>query len=873
MSTGNAVTGNAVAAAASCNAVIPGTIHVSCYITAANRAAPVFEVVPQRNAVRCVTKPARDASCSMNGMSESASNVPANYSAASSSGLLPSWPPSSSSHSAEWSFDTVFRPSRTSTSPALQSHPNDFFHEISIPALNNACQGVNTNIVAWGVHPTQKLRLLFGKSTGNMSSKTVPSTELSENDAMELYGQVGATLHHFFSRFVALDWRLGISSWIVVNNQAVDLLKPPPSSSSSSSRPAMHLAKNSIVNDTTIPPLSFVSIEASSLSVACRILQMAKTNRIVLKQNTESAHFFVRLALYHRGQVSTLHFVDLIDLRDFEPSVAACEKSELLEILQGLRQPPSSTRLQRISSNSPPTSPSSTRGNRPRTPPRSPSVPATARSESRSTTLANFMMPLLTANAQTYFYANVIDSRSTLRESVALLNAVANLKDYACPCRRLSGVRFGQLGFQAPPTDFESDSSSSSTATFETQSAVSAGETLLNQFAAPSPVLPSITDTASARSRPSSARSSNESESSDTMRWLDAFQQRKRDILGAHVDTISPGAEVVALANSRIESIKSRSVDISERHQQSPTSTSVGEIYEHLRRSMLENEVAGNPGDSGFKRHNSISGAIQSPQTEEMPGDANLDELAEATMTQLPTRPGSQTQRRDKNCSSGNSNSQCECDYISSKATAPSAKMDSISLGTHLGEWDRVVLPQSVESKKPSPEQKANTEIAFSAHQESLTRQLRGISFESQCALAGVPSSSTLPPNIDGLDPATSDKVCAADAALLRKNYDALLTIVREQQNLREEAEARAVEACHDQEELQASFELHIEDLKLENVALRRKIRVLEKRSGAHDALEQCDRDIQVLQLQVKQLQERNVALEIKVRWGVVAML
>ncbi|KAF1773215.1 hypothetical protein GQ600_26687 [Phytophthora cactorum] len=112
----------------------------------------------------------------------------------------------------------------SSSSP---SHAIDFFTEITLPALRTARDGINSNVVVWGIHPTQKYRLLFGKSVGGGGFG--PQAEMAVNDVVELYGQLVGILHAFFSQLdvgsrrlqvaESEPWRLGISSWIIVNSQ------------------------------------------------------------------------------------------------------------------------------------------------------------------------------------------------------------------------------------------------------------------------------------------------------------------------------------------------------------------------------------------------------------------------------------------------------------------------------------------------------------------------------------------------------------------------------------------------------------------------------------------------------------------------------
>ncbi|KAE9251512.1 hypothetical protein PF002_g4257 [Phytophthora fragariae] len=536
-------------------------IHVSCYVTAANRAAPEFEVLPQHNCVRVANKSSSDGASSGGGA----------VAAESACVVAPA---------AEWDFHSVF----SSTSP---SHAIDFFTEITLPALRTARDGINSNIVVWGVHPTQKFRLLFGKNVGG--GGFAPQPEMAVNDVVELYGQLVGMLHAFFSR---LDlgsrpledepWRLGISSWVIMNNQAIDLLKSPLGGAST---------EGGRMPSTQAEP--FVSLEATSLATAFRIVQTAKTNRIVRKQNAESVHFFVRLAIFHGGQVSTVHLVDLVDQKEFQDPVLNQEKYELYNTLQRLRQPLSSPRQ------------SGCMGG------------ADLMSSTGNMVLSNFMLPLLTANAKTFLYANVIDSRSSLRECVQMLNAVANIRGFAS----------------------------------------------LN-----------------------------------------------REVSNANTIVLRPEVDAVELATTE---------------------------------SLLPSVVGSSP-----------------------------------SMPFMPTKPDKFTLEAFKKA------------------------------GLH------------------------------------------------PCVLE--------PPNLNGLDSKTAEKVQAADATLLRKNYDALLSIVREQQQAKEAAEARATEALHDQEELRAMFEVQIENMKLANVGLRSKVRALENRTSLPQVFEQYEQELRILHAQVEELQARNVALELR---------
>eukprot|EP00644_Phytophthora_capsici_P014937 jgi/Phyca11/126797/e_gw1.65.78.1 len=682
-------------------------IHVSCYVTAANRATPVFEVQPRFNSVRVV-----------------------NYAGTSSSGggsisEVMSTMSSDRNGAAEWDFHSVF----SSTSA---SHAIDFFTEVTLPALRTARDGINSNIVVWGVHPTQKFRLMFGKSVSGGGFS--PRPEMAVNDVVELYGQLVGMLHAFFSQLDMgprqLDsetWRLGISSWILVDNQAIDLLKP---------------ATVGIIDTKLAEPLSFITLEAPSLATAFRIVQTAKTNRIVRKQNSESVHFFVRLALFHGGQVSTVHLVDLVDQKDFQDNILIREKLALYNILQSLEQPtlspkPNSSHVSDSAFGS-----------------------ASTLKSTGKMVLSNFMLPLLTANAKTFLYANVIDSRASLRESVQMLNAVAKLKGFACVCKPLRGVPFENQYF------------------VETIPGLSRST--------PSPPLLSTSNSSQKQfMKEPQEPISVASVQSDAMSWLDAFTQRKRDILGE------------------------QSSDTPEMRP------SITNLYEQLRES-LEDVKEIEMGKSNNSRAPYCS-------LHSLPPDHSVQEP-------LP--------------------------IVDHDTNDGQVKQLGYSRNT-IGSIVRQQSEQEADEEQTSWPQADSSVPASPFKPDSITLEA--------LKKAGIVPCVLEPPKVNGLDAQMAQKVQAVDATLLRKNYDALLSIVREQQKAKEAAEARATEALQDQEEMRAAFEVQIENMKLANVGLRSKVRALENRTSLPQVFEQYEQELRTLQGRIQELQARNVALELRV--------
>jgi hypothetical protein len=832
------------------HAPVLSPIHVSCYVTAANRATPVFEVLPQRNCVRVVNKPSSDPSSGASAGGRAMTGMLSNGGATVNSGAGPL---------AEWELNAVF----ASSSP---SHAIDFFTEITLPALRAARDGINANVIVWGVHPTQKFRLLFGKSVGG--GGFAPQPEMAVKDVVELYGQLVGMLHAFFSQLdlgpvnsrsqdlKTEPWRLGISSWIIVNNQAIDLLRTPGGATSTSS------AQDA-------PPVSFVSLEAPSLATAFRIVQTAKTNRIVRKHNAESVHFFVRLALFHGGQVSTLHLVDLVDQKDFQDQVLVQEKMELYNILQGLRQPlpsprPSGGRL---------------------------SIPCSGASSPMSAAgkvvLSNFMLPLLTANARTFLYANVIDSRASLRESVQMLNAVANLRGFTCVCKRLRSVSYEQLGFQTSLSELDQQELSSQDGQARNMDPITlpsyqGAQPLLNSLQHPGTSPSMLEQQCSFQQASTTAPMANGCDESEAMSWLNAFTQRKRDILGGSIDSIPtvPAPSRVYEArhvDSRLTEAFCNGDDL-QQHEATPEArSSIADLYERLRESLDEvNEI---DQETTTSLQTSYCSLHSLPPDRSVPKthtplpivDRDTDRevfthegYSRSTIGGLTRhQPQQLVQQADGELSLWTMSNNAASDHpidVTYHRYRNDVDTHTPSTGPEESSLQPTEMPPSPFSlsspiASPLPIASQLSQLPSRAERRTLD------AFKK----AGVPACLMEPPKLDGLDDKTAQKIQAADATLLRKNYDALLSIVREQQQAKEAAEARAAEALHDQEEQRAMFEVQIENMKLANVGLRSKVRALENRTALPQVFEQYEQELRALHGQAQELQTRNVALELRV--------
>lgn len=776
-------------------------IHVSCHVTAANHATPVFKVLSQLNCIRLAGE-AFEATAD-----ETTSSGTNELASLGNTMQLP----------AEWKLHTV----SSSTSP---SHAIDFFTDITQPALRSAQDGINANIVVWGVHPTQKSRLLFGKSVNE--GGLTPQPEMPVDTVVELFGQLVGMLHAFFSH---LDlgigkklqdggtgpWRLGISSWIIANNQAIDLLK------------AVNATGTSALGE----PLAFVTMEAPSLAAAFRIVQIAKTNRIVRKQNAETAHFFVRLALFRGGQVSTVHYVDLIDLEARQDHVLIQETLELYKIFEKLKQPSKRTLF-------PPSN------------------------STEKMLLSKFLTPLLTANAKTFLYANITDSRTRLRECVQMLNVVTSLQGFGCVCKPLRGVPFEQLCFEACSNDSLQELQGAMY-TSECRSVVLPQSTINQARALVCDGMLEKNSFVKPRTPPSSLHSAL---SSEAISWLTSFALRKRDILGGSVDTIDAISSTLRiperpLPTTTLSSEIKRKEKVSQRSNTThKTNSSLLDRYEQLRESLDDAEdrepskvnSSRDPHSShqsplhltASKSHTQHSFVDQSAQSNEFTQTENNESTAKnigglQLQQQLNENLPFSLTSLANNCSELDLSS---CDR----------KVSYVDARPEIDCVDHAVLSTLAPPTDPYMPMNPSTSLTLD-HMTSRAFEKAGISPRVMEA-----------PNVDGLDIDTVKKIQAADATLLRKNYDALLSVVREQQQAKNAAETRATEAFQNQEEMRTMFEVQIENMKLENVRLRSKLRAVETHTSLSQLFEQYEQELGNLHAQILELQAENVALELK---------
>lgn len=107
-------------------------------------------------------------------------------------------------------------------------------------------------------------------------------------------------------------------------------------------------------------------------------------------------------------------------------------------------------------------------------------------------------------------------------------------------------------------------------------------------------------------------------------------------------------------------------------------------------------------------------------------------------------------------------------------------------------------------------------------------------------------------------------KISSSKERILRKNYDALLQIVQEQQKLRQIAQTDAQESKLREQETKTLLEIQMENLKLEIVALKRKLRMHEQTSNWAKVFDDYECEIERQRNGLSRLQDENARLEMR---------
>jgi DNA repair exonuclease SbcCD ATPase subunit len=112
--------------------------------------------------------------------------------------------------------------------------------------------------------------------------------------------------------------------------------------------------------------------------------------------------------------------------------------------------------------------------------------------------------------------------------------------------------------------------------------------------------------------------------------------------------------------------------------------------------------------------------------------------------------------------------------------------------------------------------------------------------------------------------PSLSVSASQIEPNLLQSNYNTLLSMLREERRIRGKMNDKIANIEHTLLETSTSYELDIEDLKKENMDLKRKLRKLSKESAYKEVFEQFESEIKGLRNEATILKDANVRLEMK---------
>jgi len=172
------------------------------------------------------------------------------------------------------------------------------------------------------------------------------------------------------------------------------------------------------------------------------------------------------------------------------------------------------------------------------------------------------------------------------------------------------------------------------------------------------------------------------------------------------------------------------------------------------------------------------------------------------------------------------------------------------------------VVPASPEIKSPlpqpqSPQQQQQPQPQQHQQQQQQQHLHQPHPPPPQSSLIGALSSLRMP-NL-------TMKANQVPPTLLQSNYDTLLTLLREERNVRGKMNGKIADLEQTLLETSAHYEVEVENMKLELSDLRHKNRHLTKESAHKEVFTQLEAEIDHLRSEAELLRQRNVKLEMQV--------
>ncbi|KAH9078257.1 hypothetical protein Ae201684P_019348 [Aphanomyces euteiches] len=212
-------------------------------------------------------------------------------------------------------------------------------------------------------------------------------------------------------------------------------------------------------------------------------------------------------------------------------------------------------------------------------------------------------------------------------------------------------------------------------------------------------------------------------------------------------------------------------------------------------------------------------------------------------------------------------------DFQPYNASSPKPTLTQKLFGARLSRRQSSVVPKLFQSNDPPIAQAPSIQLpAFQSAAEkpppppipALSIPLKDESWKEVVKRANLPCLAPPAPNVDGLDAQSAWTIQFTEAQLLRKHYDDLLHVLRDQYDHTKQLERQVEEFQLSRDEIDATYQVQMHDLKLANVDLRSKLRVLESETGMQTVLDKYEAEMQALTMDLDKLRSHNVNLELK---------
>nr|CCA18621.1 conserved hypothetical protein [Albugo laibachii Nc14] len=700
----------------------------------------------------------------------------------------------------KWKWDQVMTGGAT--------YQMEFYDHITSNVVRDVLNGRNSCILSIGLDSSLRFRTLFGNNCRNSDASYEPerSDQISLTDseafirAMEDHGQLGLILLQLFQQYE--------SSVEESPNISLCFWMLSDDTTIDLLRPNPQEHPREINPQESIPHgITSITIRSSDIFST---LQQAKLNRAIqIKQRIAnddegSMHYFCAICIQSETKSTTLSIVDLADFKSIPKERS--NSGELDEVRKVMKWYKAQADEEERS--------------------KSP-----VRLDMLKSSGVQQLLLALTTNSRTFLHLNAIDNNlddAFSKEIIDLLAVSSSITD-------ASGEK-----------SFHSASSAKITANFDRNALVQPEKHYLTEKGTPSSSICDSQDAASDFLQPKQ----------DVKTWLEVFTQQKLEILGGELDVITPIHQLEHIRRSR-------------HRQRTAVWQAEAEAQKEAEeaREVVEEEARTIP-------YTFPSDPIKCLRDEALREQSFFQENPSAWSAPIETS------------SSDLNNLVDDCDSVLDsrlsivRPTDTSLEKDNALLRQSFHESHIYAQPaafaKTIEEMQSDPRECeypmdslcSSKTLPVSKHSKNIQRTDTGMNSGSGGEIRNAASSQRKPQqSINGTTLAYDEnqaKISSSKERILRRNYDALLQIVQEQQKLRQLAQTDAQESKLREQETKTLLEIQMENLKLEIVALKRKLRMHEQTSNWAKVFDDYECEIERQKNCLSRLQDENTRLEMR---------